>query len=213
MDTLRSLQQKVEDIVRRGGQVRRGVAAAVTSAVHGAHEATEGLVDVLRATLAGAARGAAAAAPADRGNTLRAVVDGLGDGLATTAHAVELTLREAVGASARFAREDVERLTGAFASLSSGFVDQVGAAAATAGAQATGQAEALAAHAAATLRRIVPSFAAAVEAAGSDPIALGRDALAAGAAAARGAAGAFFTALGKKLQELGGAVDPRDENT
>ena len=211
MDT--SLQALAEAIVRRGSEVRQNIAAAVAAATQRAHAVADGLAELTRATVAGAERAVEAALPADRESTLRQVIDGIGDGLATAAQAAELTLREAGGNTARYAREDLEHLAHAFRSVSRRFVDSVVAGAQRAGARAAAEAKALRDHAAVTLQRVEPSFAAAIGAAGRDPVGLGRQALAAGAAAARGAAGALFTAVGRKLESLGIALDPPSRPT
>ncbi len=209
MDTGTWLQHKVENIVRSQGQVRRDVATAVASAAKRAHEVADGLAGIVRASLEGAAKGIEAAVPHDRASALREVVDGLGDGLATAAHAAELTLREAAGDSARYARADLEKLGNDFDTVSRDFVDSVAETAAIAGGQAAHQVGALYDHAAATLARIAPSLGAVVDAARRDPAGLGHETLAAGAGAARGAVGALFATLGRKLQDLGAILEPR----
>lgn len=208
MDTEGWLRSRVEAIVRGGREVRQQVANAVAAASQHAQATADGFAEVLRATMDGAARAVADAVPKEREGTLRQVVDGLGDGLAMAAHAAELTLREVGGDSARFAREDLARLGNAFRDVSRRFVDGVAAALSRAGGHAAGEASALRAHAAATLRRVEAPFAAAVAAASRDPVGLGREALTAGVAAARGAVGALCTAMGQKLQAMGVALVP-----
>lgn len=207
MNSPSSLERRIEDLVRRGGALRRNIAAAVATAAQHAHAAADGLAGVVRATVAGASKGLRDAIPADCDSSLRQVLDGLGDGLGTVAQAAELTLREAHGRSLRFAQEDLARLADQLIALPSRFVDSVAGPVSAAGGHVASQAAALQEHAKLTLRRIEPAFATAVAAARRDPIALGKETLAAGAAAVRGASGALFAALGKQLQALGAALE------
>lgn len=208
MDTEARLRERIEAIVRSGADVPRQVADAVAAAAQHAVTAVGGLAVVVRATVAGGARAAADRASADPDGVLRQVVDGLGQGLATVAQAAELTLREATGETARFVRADLSRLAGAFRDVSRGFVDAVVGAAAQAGGHAGDELRALRDHATATLRRLEAPFAAAVAAATDNPTGLAQEAWKAGSAAARGAAGALCTALGKRLRELGVVLAP-----
>lgn len=208
MDTQDWCEDQAGAIVRSGQRVRHRIAALVAAASQRAHRVADGLVELSRATMAGASRAVATALPAARDSTLRQVVDGLGDGLATAAQAAELTLREVGGKSVRYAREDLEHLAGSFRGASSRFVDGVVAGACQVGESANQAASALRDHASITLRRIEPSLAAAIRAAGDDPVGLARETATAGAAAARGAAGVLFTMLGKQLERLGVALNP-----
>ncbi|HEX5052262.1 MAG TPA: DUF6781 family protein [Planctomycetota bacterium] len=210
MDARVVLQRRVEELVRRGGQVRREVAAAFAKASEHAHAVADGLIGLARAALAGAMKGIETAVPADRESTLRSVLDGLGDGLATAAQAAELTLREAHSRSARFAEEDLQRLAGDFESVSRRFADTVKDGVAAVGGLAAKQATAVKDHAAVTLRRIQPAVAAAIAIARRDPLGLGGQALGAGAAAVRGAVGALFTEIGRQLQAIGVTLEHRD---
>src|SRR5688572_29718849 len=112
MDNATWLQQKAESIVRRGTAVREEIARTVVEGAAGMGAIADGLVDVARNVISGAARGASTSASSDEAHTLRAVIDGLGDGLATTAQAAQLTMQEAGGRATSFAREDLERLAG-----------------------------------------------------------------------------------------------------
>jgi hypothetical protein len=170
---------------------------------HGVHQVRDGFVGVVRSVVAGAVQGASAAAPSDRDRTLRAVVDGVGDGLQVTAQAATLALKEAAGTAKRHAREDVDKLAAAVRELSDHFVDTVKAGLAKGSSQTAAQATALAEHADVALRRALPSLQAALDAARADPVQLAQQAAAAGVGAARGAAGALFTELGKQLERLG----------
>lgn len=211
MDITTWLQQEAEAAVRRGKAVREEIARAVAAVSDGALRVGGGFIDLARSTVQGAAKGVATAAAAESARTLRAVVDGIGDGLTTTAQAAKLTLQEAAGGAARFAREDLDKMSGDFRTLGESFVDVVESAATRAGGHAAAQAAELRAHAVIALRRAQPAFEAAIDAARQDPTGLARQTLAAGAGATRGALGALFTALGAKLQSLGGRLAPDDD--
>lgn len=210
MDITTWVQQKAEDAVLSGKAVREEVAQAVSAVSEGALRVGGGFIDVAKSTMQGAAKGVVSAAAPESARTLRAVVDGISDGLTTTAQAAKLTLQEAAGGTARFAREDLDKLSSDFRVLGDSFVDVVGSAATRAGGHVAAQAAQLRAHATIALGRARPAFEAVIDAARQDPAGLARQTLTAGAAATRGALGALFTALGARLQSLGGRIAPGD---
>ena len=211
MDITTWVQQKAEDAVFSRKAVREEVAQAVGALCEGALRVAGGFIDVAKSTMQGAAKGVGSAAAAESARTLRAVVDGISDGLATTAQAAKLTLQEAAGGTARFAREDLDKLSSDFRVLGDSFVDVVGSAATRAGGHVAAQAAQLRSHATIALARARPAFEAVIDAARQDPAGLARQSLTAGAAATRGALGALFTALGARLQSLGGRLAPGDD--
>lgn len=202
------LSDRVAEVVQRGRDVRKHVAAAVAAAARRSLSSTADLVHLLDATLHGATRAVDAALPAERDSTLRAVVDGIGDGLAMTAHAAHLTLQEVQSETRCFLRTDLARLADGFSDIAVRFVDGIAGAARGAGGHGATSAKALRDHAQITLRRIRPRLAAVADAIRSDPRALAEETLSAGTAAARGAAGAFCAGLGRWLHALGVAIDP-----
>lgn len=202
------LADRVAEAVQRGRDVRKQVAAAVAAAARRSLSTTADLVHLIDATVHGAARAVDAAVPAERESTLRAVVDGIGDGLAMTAHAARLTLQEARSETGRFLRTDLVRLADGLSDIAVRFVDSVANAARSAGGHGTTSAKSLRDHAAITLRRVRPHLAAVADAIRKDPRALAEETLAAGTAAARGAAGAFCVGIGRWLHALGVAIDP-----
>ena len=208
MAVLDWLQDQIEAVVRTGGEVRDKVATVVAAAAQGAGNVTDGFAELLRSTITGAARAVDDALP-DPDGRLRQVVDGVGDGLAMAAHAAELALRESGGDTARRAGDEIERLGHAFRGVPERFVTGVRNAAMRAGGHAADVAEELARHAAATLRRVGPPLAQAADALREHPLAVGHEAVTAGAAAARGAAGAFLEVMGRQLQAMGVALAPR----
>ncbi|MEZ5965662.1 MAG: DUF6781 family protein [Planctomycetota bacterium] len=210
-DPVAWVRERARDIVRRGQAVRKQVAEAVASAARDARGVAGGLAAIAHATIEGAAQGAAEAAPHGGADTLRQVVDGVGDGLATVAQALELTLLESAGEFGRYARADLDHLASDFTSLASRFVDSVGRGLESAGEQATTQARAVREHAVATLQRTWPTFAAAAATARDDPVGLGQQALAAGSGAALEASRALRRAIGRQLQRLGVALAGEDD--
>jgi hypothetical protein len=203
------LQREAAAITRRGADVRKGIAGAVAAAAQHAHAVAGGLADLARTAAAGAASALDATAARQRDSTLREVIDGIGDGLATAAQAVQLTVRESAAGSAAFAQEEVDRVAKEFGTLGELFADAVAAGLGRTGAHAAAQAQALRDHAGATIQRTRPAWQAAAAAARTDPLGLAAAAAGAGAAALRGAAGALAQSLGRQLQRLGVALAPK----
>jgi len=208
MNTEVWLRSRIETIVRGGHEIRQNVAAAVAAAAHCAGTAADGFGEVVRATMAGANNAVDAALPATRARTMRLVIEGLGDGLALAAHAAELTLHELGSDMAKFARDDLHKLAGAFRDIAGQFVEGVVAAATSARGHASGEIQTLRDHATATLQRIKPLLAATVDAASRDPAGLAKDSLIATVAGARGATGGLLRAVGRQLEAMGIALAP-----
>jgi hypothetical protein len=202
------LRREAAAIARRGTDVRKGLGGIVAAASQHSQSIAGGLAELARTAMEGATSALGGTAAGRRESTLREVVDGIGDGLATAAQAVELTLREAAAGSTAFARQEIDRVATEFGALGSMFADAVVAGLAGTGAHAAAQAKALRDHAAATLQRTGPSLQAAAAAARRDPLGLADQGATAAAAAARGAAGALVEALGQRLQRLGVALAP-----
>lgn len=210
MDAAGWLREQVEASVRAQQEVRQRIAALVATASQHALQAGKGTAEVVRATLDGARAALRTAAPQQRETLLRQVVDGIADGLGTAAHAAELTLREAHGDLARFAREDLAALSRSLRELGSQFTALAADALADGSVLATEEAARLRAHVQATWRTLAPRIEAVVAAAGAAPGSAVREAMQAGGVAARGAASALFTELGRQLQSLGVALgEPR----
>jgi hypothetical protein len=213
MHTTTWLQDKAEAIARRGRDVRSEISSLVAAAASDAHRIADGFVGLSRSVVAGAAKGVERVLPGEREATLRAVVDGLADGLGITAQAASLALQEAAGAASRWARQDIEKLAADLRAVTDRFADTVAAGVVRGARGVWVGASDLADHAGIALRRALPSLEAALAAASADPIGLGQQALAAGTAATKGAAGALFTALGNHLQRLGAKLQPDEPPT
>jgi hypothetical protein len=200
------LRRKVAAILQQGNDVRRSISALMVSTARTAQAAGTGLLDLSREVIAAAAAGLAEGTAPARAARLHDVVDGIGDGMSIVAQAAQLTLQEAAGGAAAFARADLTRLADDFDALTGHFVDTVSKAVGNALPQGGAQLDALRQHTRIALQRAAPAFASAAKAARGDPLALARESLAAGTAAARSAAGALFTAVGRRLQQLGSGL-------
>lgn len=203
MDAQRWVEEQVESAVRTGEHVRARVEALVASATRQGMEAGRGSAEVVRAALRGARAGLRATAPGQREALLMQVVDGVLDGVGTAAHAAELTLREARGDLARFAREDLRFLARSLQDLGSQFADLVAEAVADGSLLAAEETVRIRDHVQTTWRVVAPRVAAVVAAASAEPTTTVREATGTARSAARGAASALFTELGKRLHGLG----------
>ncbi len=205
------LKHQAEEIVKRGRNVREEIAKLSSAAAGKFHETKDGFVGLSRSVLDGAVTGAQQAVPGEGESVLREVVAGLADGLAISANAVRLTLEESRGRGAQFAHEDLKKVTDDFRGVGENFKQTVHDATGTIGAQISAQGRSLADHAGHTLSSARPAIEAAIKAACEDPKTLGKEALQAGVAATRHAAGVLFSELGKRLEQAGDQLRKRSE--
>lgn len=205
------LKQQAETIVKSGRNVREEIAKLSSTAAAKLHQTKDGFVHLSRSVLDGAVSGAQQAVPGEGESVLREVVAGLADGLAISANAVRLTLEESRGRGAQFAREDLKKVAEDFRGAGENFKQSVQDATSRVGTQISQQGRALADHAGHTLTSARPAIEAAIKAACEDPAALGKEALQAGAAATRHAAGVLFSELGKRLEQAGEHLRKRSE--
>lgn len=197
------LKQKVEELVKRGGDLRDETSRLVSAATHQVHEAAGELKSVVKAVADGAVAGAQQTMPENSESVLRQVAGGLTDGLVKSAQAVRLTLEESTAKGTHFAKEDLAKIGQEFRDAGTTVADGVTHAASALGGHAKEQASSVAAHAKQTLQAVWPSLEAALVAAQKEPIKLGRETVGASAAAARQAAGVLFSELGSLLQKAG----------
>lgn len=210
MDAAGWLRDQVEASVQAQQEVRKRIAVLVATASQHALQAGRDSAAVVRATLDGARAALRAAEPQRRERLFGQVVDGIADGLGTAAHAAELTLREARGDLARFAREDLAILQRSLQDVGRQFTQLAAEALADGSVLATEEAARLRAHLQATWRTLAPRIDDVVAAARAAPGRTTDQALHATTEAARGAASALFTEVGRRLQSLGVALgEPR----
>ncbi len=195
------LRGVVESAARAGQDVRAKIAAATAAAAAQFGQQQEALRTLTRTVMDGAARGVAGALPADAHSTLRQVVDGMADGLATSALAAKLALEETRDRGTQFAREDLGQLRQHLGELGDEFTATVKETARTAYAATAEQSRDLNEHAQRALARVKPAFEDALRTAAAHPRELGREALQAGVAAARHGTGTLFAELAKHLDE------------
>ncbi len=201
--TLAQIKQRTEELVKRGGDLRAEVSRLVSDASDKVSAATGGMRSLVKAVLDGAASGARAAVPAESEPVLRAVVDGIADGLSKSAQALRLTLEESTANGTRFAKEDLGKAADDFRDLGSSVMDLVSAVASAFGGHVKEQARTLAQHARQTVESALPPLESALHAAQQEPVKLGKETLNAGAGAVRQAAGVLFAELGRHLQKAG----------
>ncbi len=194
------LKARVEALVKRGDNVRAETAHLVEQATGTFVQAKDGLTSLVKAVAEGAVEGARGTMPENAENKLRQVIEGVTDGLTKSAQAVRLTLEESAASGTRFAKEDLARIGHEFRATGEGIVDIMSHTASALGDHAKAQAHQLGEHARQTLLGIWPPLDSALHAAAADPLKLGHDTLHAATAAARQAAGVFFTRLGEALK-------------
>lgn len=195
------LRQQAESIVQRGKDIRQEITKLSAGAAEQFHRTKDGLVGLSRAVLDGAVAGARQSAQPD--SVLREVVAGLADGLSTSAQALKLTLAEAKSGGRAYADEDLKKAAADFRDLGQQFAGTVKASVKGLGGQVADQLHHVSEHAARALDSVSPVFESAIKAAAEHPVQLGKEAVKAGAGAARQAAGVLFTELGSQLEKAG----------
>jgi len=199
----RRLKEQVRNAVRSGQDIRENVSRITGHAAQTFHEQAEDLSGLVEAVLDGAVEGVRESPAGQADSALRQVIEGLGDAFSASAHAVQLALQEAKGSGAAFAREDLDQIVRDFRSLGELFVGTVERSLKALGSQASTQSSALSEHARNTFRQVRSHLHDAASAATQNLGALPGEALQAGTAAARQAAGTFFTLVGRHMKEAG----------
>lgn len=197
------LSRKAEAIVREGIEVRKRTAHLAAGAAALLHGTRDGLVGIANAVARGAVEAADKAVPARTEGSLRAVAEGLADGFAMAAEAVDLTVRESHAAGRRFAEEDLTRARADLKALSEMFAETVGGFAKGLRMEGFAQAGVVADHARVTFERTRPVVASALRTLTEDAFKVGGEAGRAGVAAARAAVGTLFQEVGSRLNRLG----------
>ena len=105
------VKDTVAAIVAEGQNLRAKVSEVVTDAADKASTTRTGLIDLSRSVLDGAVAALDKSVSRDPDSILRQVIDGLGDGLSTTALATRLAMEEAKAEQKRFAEEDLSTTT------------------------------------------------------------------------------------------------------
>jgi hypothetical protein len=194
---------QVEAIVAGGKDVRKQISQLVTEAAEKFHLHPEGLIELTRSVMDGAATVIQRAVPQEPESTLRQVIDGLGDGFSTVALAGKLAIEEADARRKAFAAEDLTKLTRDLKALGDLFVDTVSTTGGKFKSITTAQLGALRRHAQHTRDRIQPSLESALAAAAKQPMLLARESVEAGVSLSRQGLGALFTAVGHLMYSTG----------
>lgn len=207
-DIVTQLKQAAEKIAQGGEDVRARISRLVSDAAGRLSKTKDGFTSLVRAVSEGAAAGAGSALPDKTESVLRSVVDGLGDGLGRSAHAIQLTLAESAASGVHFATDDLNKVAQDFRAVGEAFTDIISDAMHQLGDHATGQVRSFVEHAKQTFQSTRPSLEAALDESLKNPVQLGRESVQAGASAARQAAGVLFSELGRRLQGTSGKPNP-----
>ncbi len=206
-----NLETSVKEIVAAGRDVRARIRETWLDAAGRASE-TGGISGLVRRAVDAAADGVRKSVPDDPASVLRQVIDGLGDGLSTAAHATRLALREAADQGRAFAADDVRRLEDDLGTVASMFTTTVADAAGRVSSLVSSQAKDLAEHARRTMSTVRPDLDAAVAAARKEPGRLVQESAEAGVEMTRRAAGSLLAAIGGFFAEAGRIVSGSRRN-
>jgi len=203
-----TVKAQAEQIVADGKNIRSQLSRVVARNANEA-ERSGGLVDLVRAVIDGAREGLAKATPEEQDNSLRKVVDALGDGLSHSALAAQLVLQEAAGSSQRFAKADLARLRDDLTSVRELFLETIERGLSAGKTFTRGQIGYARTHAERVAERLGSALETALDAVRRHPPDVAKEGIAAGVSAARGAADSLFQAVGLMLERTGG--QPRHE--
>jgi len=197
-----TVKAQAEEIVADGKNIRSQLSHVVARNAN-ERERSGGLVDLVRTVIDGARKGLAKATPEEKDDSLRKVVDALGDGLSHSALAAQLALKEAAGSSRRFANADLARLRDELASVRDHFTETIDRELAVGKTFTKEQAAAARRHAERVAERVGPALETALDAVRQHPLEVAKESIAAGVSAAQSAAGSLFQAVGQMLERTG----------
>lgn len=197
------VKEIVTAIVAKGKNLRAKVSEAVTNAADKAATNRAGLIDLSRSVLDGAVAALNNSASRDPDSILRQVIDGLGDGLSTTALATRLAMEEAKAEQKRFAEEDLSTMTRDLRALGELFVGTISQAAGDFKSMTGTELSALRQHAEQTMKRLLPSINSALAIIQEHPLQFGRESIGAGVQLSRQALGSLFAAIGRQFANAG----------
>jgi hypothetical protein len=207
-----AVKAQAEEIVTSGTDIRPRLADVVARNA-GESRHSGGLVTLVRAVIDGAREGLAQAVPQDREDTLRQVVDALGDGLSQAALAGRLAVEEADAASRQYAKEDLADLSEDLTAVRDLFAETVERGVSAGKAFTTGQVAAARRHAERVAEHLKPAIARALDAVRQHPAAFAREGIQASVSAGQCAAGSLFQALGRMIQRAGDQLRQEREPT
>lgn len=193
------VRAEAERIVNEGEQVRERTRRAFVDAFGDGVPTFRRLNDLAERVLDGATSGLREAKPKDRESALNEVVDGIADGMSSTATAARLAMEEAASRGKQFAKEDLDQLVDDLQALEGMFLDTVERTVKSAGSAVSDQANDLVSHARRAWERARPSIQSALDQARRHPGDVATD-------AAKGAARAVPATAGMLLQTMSGLL-------
>jgi hypothetical protein len=197
---------KAKTIAAQGEKVRERTRQAFADAVHKRHFSFDSISDIAGSMIDGAAEAVKSAAPKDRSNVLKEVIDGLADGFSGSANAARRAFQDAKRRGERFVKDDVRRVTDNLHVLEDVFFETVSHAVDRAQDQIGAQAQDLQKHARRAASQIRPALEKALHAAMDHPVELMTETASTGVKAAPRAAGALFQAMSGLLAGVGDAM-------
>lgn len=198
-----SAASKAKKIASEGENVRERTRKAFAETVSDQRFDIDSIADLAGGIIDGAAEAVKSAAPKERENVLKEVIDGLADGFSGSANAARLALQEAKGRSESFVKEDVRRVTDNLRVLDDVFFETVSHAVDRVQDQVGAQVSDLQAHARRAATRMRPALENALHAAMDHPGELLTETASTGAKAAPRAAGALLQAMSGLLAGAG----------
>jgi len=199
--------QTTRDIIDEAAsddEIRERVRDTFVSAASNLRGTGKDLAGIARDMLAGAAQGVKDSVPEQQESVLRQVVNGIGDGLTTTANATRMAIEEAESKGRAFAETDLKRTRDDLTSLRTMFVESVTDTVKSVRSTTQDQVKTLREHAERTFQTAEPSIRDAIKAAAQHPGTFVGETADAGAKAAAHAAGELFGAVSGFLDAVRG---------
>ncbi|MFT4549241.1 MAG: ElaB/YqjD/DUF883 family membrane-anchored ribosome-binding protein [Verrucomicrobiales bacterium] len=203
----KQLIETIRKIVSDGDEIRHRVADAVREAGAAIGETGETLADISKSVIDEAVEAASSKLDENRsGEALREVIEGVGDGLHSTAQAVDLAMLEARGKGREFADEDLGSVAEDLRSIAGLFVETTERALRGAGGHLKEQVSGLVDHAEHTAKRVKPQLESAASTVSGDAVGIAKQTARAGVAGVREGVGALLAAVGGILKDSGEGI-------
>jgi hypothetical protein len=195
------VREQAEAVVTQGQDVRKQVAGVVTAGADQFHLNKQGLLALSQSVMDGVKAALDKAVPQDPASVLRQVIDGVGDGLSSTALAARLAVEEAQAQQKNFADEDLSRMSTDLRTVGNQFVDIVSGTSKKFRSVTGAELSSLRHHAEQTVKRILPTINTTLAVMAKHPLQFGQESVEAGVRLSKQALGSLFAAVGHRMEE------------
>jgi len=209
-------EQRAEKIASDADDVRAKTRTLVVDAVRHSADTLQSLPEIVSEALEGAWKGLGNLADDQKASVFREVIDGVSEGVSTSATAIKLTAQEAQGRGKQFAKNELKGTADDLRTLESLFTERISKLATSSVDVTSDQAKDLIAHAKRIMKTVRPTIESAVGTIERQPIQFAKESATVAAGATRKAAGSLLQGVAGVLDGLGDIVggstkEPSDE--